>query len=237
MLKGNWKLEIGNRKSKSLSFFHFPNSRDNRGFTLIEMAVVTAIFGILTSVVIFNYGNFTDNILSTNMAYEVALQVRQAQVFGLGVRGVDGKFGGAYGVFINKKDVDSTKDIILFNDSKPVAGPDGKCGDSTGAGVCICNTRDECLEKITLQRNIIIDKLRVKGSGSSCDNDVDLLSVTFKRPNPDAIIRNQDSGASTNFELAEIRINSPRSARPRYVIIRNTGQISVEQKSVCIPGE
>lgn len=204
----------------------------NKGFTLIEMAVVTAIFGILTSVVIFNYGNFTDNILSTNMAYEVALQVRQAQVFGLGVRGVDGQFGGAYGVFVNTKNSDATtKDIILFNDSKPLAGPDGKCGDSSGSGVCVCNTGDECLEKISLQRNIVIDELRVKGSGASC-NPTDLLSVTFKRPNPDAVITDQDGGGS-NFELAEIRINSPRSDKPRYVIIRNTGQISVEQDSNC----
>lgn len=217
---------------KSVFSNQFSVKNKKKGFTLIEMAVVTAIFGILTSVVIFNYGNFTDNILSTNMAYEVALQVRQAQVFGLGVRGVDGKFGGAYGVFVNTNNSDgTTKDIILFNDSKPLAGPDGKCGDSSGSGVCICNTGDECLEKISLQRNIVIDELWVK-SGSTC-TDTDLLSVTFKRPNPDAIIRNQDSGASTNFELAEIRINSPRSDKPRYVIIRNTGQISVEQDSNC----
>jgi len=47
-ITGNWKLEIGNRKSKSLSFFHFPNSRDNRGFTILE--TLFAIFILIMSI-------------------------------------------------------------------------------------------------------------------------------------------------------------------------------------------
>lgn len=208
-----------------------------KGFTLIELIVVAAIFTVLTAIIIFNYGDFTDNVLSTNMAYEIALTARQAQVFGLGVRGTGGQFSSPYGIFINLDDgssSDGTKNIVFFADTKPAQG-NGQCNDVDGTGYCVCTSSgaqtDECLEQLTLQRNIIIDDLQVKSSGGSC-SPTDRLAVSFKRPNPDAIIVDQENGGS-NYELAEIRIDSPRSDAPKYVIIRNTGQISVSHNSSC----
>lgn len=222
--------------------FSFLKEKKNKilkkaGFTIIEMLVVAAIFAILTAIIIFNYGNFTDNILATNMAYEIGLVARQAQVFGLGVRGTGGEFTNAYGIFVNLEDgssAEGTKNIIFFVDNKPTDG-NGECNDESGDSFCTCSTTDgltdECLERLTLQRGIIINGLFVKDEGGDCVS-TNRLAVTFKRPNPDAIIVDQ-ADHNIGFELAEMQLFAPRSQSPRYVIVRNTGQISVDNQSVC----
>lgn len=222
--------------------FSFLKEKKNKiikkaGFTLLEMLAVVAIFAILTAVIIFNYGDFTDNILSTNMAYEIGLIARQAQVFGLGVRGTGGDFANAYGIFVNLQDGSSpsgTKNIIFFVDNKPLGGNSRCNNDSTGSSHCTCSSTDgisdECLEKLTLQRSIIVDSLRIKKANGDC-TDTNLLAVTFKRPNPDAIIIDQENGDTSDY--AEIRLFSPHNRTPRYVIIRSTGQISVAHASEC----
>lgn len=205
--------------------------KNKAGFTLIEMIVVTAIFGVITAVLVFNYGDFTDRTLVTNMAYEIALTVRQAQVFGLGVRGAGNTFSdsfdNAYGVFVSlPAGEDNTNSLILFLD----ANTDTEC-DGSGGSACACtgDAGDECVEKLTLQRGIAVTSLRVD-PGAGCEL-IEELSVSFKRPNPDALIR--QNGATVVYKTAEIEITAPRSKEVRYVIIRDTGQISVSRDPYC----
>ena len=58
------------------------------GFTIIELLVTVAIFSIITSVLLVNYPKFSSRILLENVAHDIGLSVRQAQTFGLNVRGV-----------------------------------------------------------------------------------------------------------------------------------------------------
>ncbi len=65
---------------KKLPTFNFQlSTHDSRGFTFVELIVVIAIFGILSSVVLFNYGNFNSAITLQNLAHDIALQIDQAQ--------------------------------------------------------------------------------------------------------------------------------------------------------------
>ena len=56
------------------------------GFTLIELLVSIAIFIIITSVAVWNNSQFNSTILLTDLGYEIALSVRQAQVYGITVK-------------------------------------------------------------------------------------------------------------------------------------------------------
>src|SRR3989338_5983291 len=62
-----------------------------RAFTLIELVVVTGIILVVTSVVLVNNNRFGGVVQLENLAYDVALSVRQAQVYGISVQryGVD----------------------------------------------------------------------------------------------------------------------------------------------------
>lgn len=189
------------------------------GFTLVEMLVVVAIFAVLTAVIVYNYGDFNADITVSNMAYEIALTTRQAQIFGLGSRGIGGEFNKAYGIYINNSS-GSTKDLIFFSDSEVV---NNLCNQGSGTTDCVCiGSDDECIEKLTMQRGIFISKLQVM-DGSSC-SETDELTILYKRPNPEAQIFNQFGGSPHGGAL--ITVNST-AGRNRFVVIRKNGQISV----------
>jgi prepilin-type N-terminal cleavage/methylation domain-containing protein len=57
-----------------------------RGFTLIEMLVVTAIIIIVTGTVLVGQGSFNRSVILTDTTYTLALSIRQAQSFGLSSR-------------------------------------------------------------------------------------------------------------------------------------------------------
>ncbi|MEY2702094.1 MAG: hypothetical protein RLY43_727 [Bacteroidota bacterium] len=211
----------------------------NRGFTLVEMAVVAGIFGIITAVVVFKYGDFTSNLLVSNMAYEIALTTRQAQVFGVGVRGfeLDGEreFDYPYGVYFNLNDGSSSEDgesrnFTLFIDRND----DLRCGDGspTGQTTCTCSPGDECLEQYSMQRNIRLTEIRV-GVNDCYADFVTSAAVSFKRPNPEARIKNQGNN-DDGFSFVQLKVEAPGSGiNPSYVLIRSNGQISVSSNNIC----
>lgn len=220
------------------------NVQTNRGFTLVEMAVVTAIFAVLTTIVMIRYGDFTSNMLVTNMAYEIALELRQAQVFGLGSRGYDNptttdtEFRYPYGVFINLSDTEpkQTDRVYFFVDLNPTNQSGyGQCNGSGGTGICSC-VSDECISSKPLQRNIRVTEVRTDTTANdgTCEADnVDQLAITFKRPSPEAHIERQVSGGD-DYTFAQIKVEAPGSGvKPAYVLVRKTGQISVSDKDIC----
>jgi prepilin-type N-terminal cleavage/methylation domain-containing protein len=215
--------------------------KKNRGFSLLEMLMVLAIFGILTSITIFNYGDFNSNIVMTNLAYEVALSVRQAQVFSIGVRndlsvGEEERFNSRYGVFFDKSDSDS---FISFTDSVGTTN-DGICTDSDGLGKCSAlgctDGGSECDLVSNMTKGVFIADLCVSNNyidpnDGGCGNSVENLSITFERPNPKPIIYGWDGNGLPDFgddyKNAAIILEIPNGSK-RAIIIRETGQISVE---------
>ena len=187
-----------------------------KGFTMLEMLTVLAIFGVMTSIVIFNYGKFTSDTILTNMAYEIALSIREAQIYGVSVRDPNGalvtnSFSFPYGVYLQA----NSNIYFLFADK---TGPDGKFNDLN------CETSEECVTPYTLQRGVIISNVR-----QECTDDTDGLNVAFKRPNPEARFDN-----ATNVTDADIELMSP-DGQKRYVVVRNNGQIYVTREDPCTP--
>ena len=224
--------------------------RDKRGFTIAEMVVVSGIFAVLTAVIIFKYGDFNSNILITNMAYEVAITTRQAQIFGLSARGFEqsdaaGGFEFPYGIFFNLNDgstgaTEETKNFILFVDrSEPGSRGYGQCNPNasgfTGGGECDCTgENDECIEQLTMTQGVKISELRVN-EGAGCNSSyIDRVAVTFKRPSPEARIDDQGTDDIDDFSFLQVKVEGSRgTAKPAYVLIRDTGQVSVSQDDYC----
>jgi hypothetical protein len=236
-------------RKKIAKTFSFKDCLFNQksGFTIAELMVVGAIFAVITGIVVFRYGDFNSNILVTNMAYEIALTARQAQVFGLGARGFNesgaNTFQFPYGLFINMNDGSGdeegeTKQFIFFVDrSAEGTSGYGRCSANSSGGTCTCgNVEDECTEQVKIRQNIKITELRVGDSVNQvCEtNPVEQLAITFKRPSPEARIVNQGTG-ETDKEFAQIKIETNSSSvDPAYVMIRKTGQISVSKNDECV---
>ncbi len=85
------------------------------GFSLVEMLVAVAIFAIISSVLLANYPEFRSRAALDNMAHQIALVFREAQVYGISVRGQTNSFP-VYGVYVAKVPDEGLKELIIFGD-------------------------------------------------------------------------------------------------------------------------
>lgn len=197
---------------------------NNKGFSLVELIVVITITTIITGVALINHTVFSGGVALENLAYEIALTVRQAQFFGMNVKGFGvGEsvvFESAYGVYFTTSNPTS---FVLFADAD---------GDREYDGV------DELVEQYNIIRGNRIKYLCVDTGGLDyCDipseSPVTDLSIFFLRPDPDAIIKTSEIGDCGNdpgigCSYARVYIGSPKDSVPDKVInVSITGQISI----------
>ena len=138
------------KRNKKIIF----NLNKIKGFTLVELMVVVSIFAIVTSISIYNYSNFNSSLSIQNLADDIALTVRRAQSFAIGVRGYGGSFNEGYGIHFssnpNTKDYEgSNTSFVLFSDmginqnKKYDYSSDGSCGEPT--------LNNECIEVLSIK--------------------------------------------------------------------------------------
>ncbi len=180
-----------------------------RGFTLIELLVVMGIMTIITSILLANYNSFGGQVLLRNLTYEVALSVREAQVFGISSRSFQGGFSAGHGIYF---DISVPTSFSLYSDV------DGNNFFSSASS--------EWVRTSTLGRGYLIDRICVADGGSENCNMLE-LDILFKRPEPDAIIRASSGGSFSVYESARIVLVSPQDSK-RSVLIESAGQISVQ---------
>ena len=183
-----------------------------RGFTLIELLVTTSILVVITSVVLVNNARFGGAILLQSLAYDVALSVRQAQVYGISVaRFGANTFSAGYGMHF---DTTSPTTYLFFADAVSANG-------IYDMGELVPNGAT------TIGHNYIIAALCAPaGADATSCTRVSKLDILFKRPDPDASIR-ADSGA-TLYDSGRVILQSPRGDL-MSVVVQANGQISVQK--------
>ena len=192
-----------------------------RGFTLVELMVVTGIFVVITSLILANNTRFGGAVLLENLAYDIALSVRRAQGYGIAVQrfGTD-DFSAGYGVNFTS----GTPTVyILFADIYPK---------STGNGIYEPD-KSELVESVSIQGGYrIIDLCATSPNSRSETCGLTALDILFKRPEPGAFIsKNGISGIANPAALQEkgrIILESPRGNKTS-VIVEASGQIAVEK--------
>ncbi len=182
-----------------------------QGFTLVEMMVVLFITSIIASMVVFKYRDFSDSIELENMALDVVLSVREAQVFGISSRGTTTmeSFFHAYGVSFSSADPTS---YFSFIDSDG----DNLWYDSFG----------EQFRKVTFKQGYSISNLCVITPPSAswdCTTPT-VLNILFQRPDVNAIIKTAVNSTST---LARIEFISPSGATTS-VNVSESGQVFLD---------
>lgn len=197
----------------------------NRGFSMMELIVVIAIFGIVTSIALFDQGKLSSSILLTNMSYEVALAIREAQVYGIGVRNVDDSaFTGEYGAHFS---IDNPRDIYVFGNNYTV---DDNPAYDPGEEKYHYQFQNQRGNKITAICVGDIDPTKGERCTNSIDNPfrVSWVDVIFKRPNPAPIVySNTDAGTVRSVGRVYIVVNNTDEDNCRAVIVESTGQIRV----------
>jgi prepilin-type N-terminal cleavage/methylation domain-containing protein len=202
------------------------NSLKKRGFTIIELIVSVTIFALMTTLVVSKYGSFNQTILLTNLAYDVALTIRNAQTYGLNVKSrptasspytTDSTaYQYAYGVHFDKTTTIAAsgnpynRQMIFFSDIQD--------------NQTYTPGQNEEIATYVLKGGSVIDGICVKKvtdtTSSACTESVDSLSITYKRPDPDAIF------TDPNVIYAEITVKASNGLK-RTIGVRKEGQIIV----------
>jgi len=191
--------------------------------------VVCAIMVVIAGVVMANQSKFGGQVLLQNFAYDVALSLRQAQVYGISVQQYGtGGFRAGYGIHIDRSTSDTR--YILFADSSG----------TTPNGIYNGPTQDQVRTEMTITRGYRISKLCVPaGSNADSCEEASMIDVVFMRPEPDALISWRESGRGAMLhtclpdrddcgESARIVMLSPRGDT-MSITVSNNGQIAVDQ--------
>ncbi len=218
--------------------------RKQKGFSLVEFIVILSIFAIMTAVSLFNYNQHQSTLEQSNLAQEVALTIRQAQVYGIS----------ATNQIYGKKDFDASGYLGLDQGAVDVIKDQSIRGvsiDLNNKEITLYADQDKnnlftpgnsSADRVIDKRSIISNKLEFAGlsliddSGSTIDKEGGFLDISFRRPYPDAIIAyrsgTQTSGAAFGFKKASLFVkdtqdpNAPQTA----IVINSIGNITIEKK-------
>ena len=200
-------------------------NRNIRGFSLIELMISMAIFLFMTTVMLYEYPDSVMRINLANLTHKFALLIREAQVRGSAIDSKNSAVSG-YGVYVTSS---NKSQIIFFSDF-----PNGTLvnGILIGDSVYSTNPVDEMASVLNLPNGYSIAKLCLgNGWPFTCDNSLSpnltSLTISFQRPNPQALIYANNTTLSTLggacFELRSPK--APNIGHIRSVQIYNSGRI------------
>jgi len=199
-------------------------SAKQKGFTLIELMVVMFIATVMITVLVIQQNKWGDNLAINTQAYELALMIRQAQVYSLGVReytggGVSDNFDVVYGVYFNTSDTERNQYSFFVDKNLNYVLDSG-----------------EELETKLLNRGIEIDRLcGIDSNGNekcSPQSGIRKVSISFYRPETKAIVKFINPGDNTQDSIyppTKIFLKSNSSDKEVYVKVEDNGQISIVQ--------
>lgn len=199
------------------------------GFTLVELLVTITIFVILTGVVLWNQNKFNSTILLTNLAYDTALTIRQAQTYGINIKEFNSEFL-PYGVHF---DTSSSKSFILFVDDtyqdKNNLGDGRYNDDTTKKALDTCLQDKYCVNKYSIKRGNYISNLYYVRPGEDWDDaeKADTLDIVFVRPNTTAYIRENNTPTEHSRAAIELQGADGEAESKRYVRVWKNGLIEI----------
>lgn len=194
----------------SLSFISRSNKlkTQSEGFGLIELLVSISIMVVVTSVVLVRQTSFNGAVLLRSQAYEVALQLRDAQLNAVSATGQSGNYRSLIGVHF---DTTNNGTYRIFRDVD---------GDS------YYDANEEFGLQGQIDPRFEVRAIRADG------NSIESLSVVYERPNFDAkFFRGPNSevtAATVEIDIARVGADGTGLGDIRTVEVTSAGQVAVQ---------
>jgi len=158
----------------------------------------------------FRYGSFNSAVLLKNQAFEIALDIREAQVFAISVRGNTSQFREEYGVYFSLA-ANENKQYVFWQDDGTTFNPR-------------YDPPFEEINTITLDNRFSVVDICLNDAPTPCNTDA--VSISFARPNFDATIVSDTGFVAQTAQIIIAPDNDLSFTRSIY--ITSTGQITVE---------
>ncbi len=195
--------------------------KQQAAFTLIELLVVCGIIVFIAAAIFANSNSFNGGQIElANLAYDIGLSIREAQVYGISVeRNSASGFNVGYGIFFStNNNNNNNNNYTLFSDTNS----DGSYESTEQVSVS------------TIASGFTISEVDIlTNSGWT---PVPTLSIIFVRPEPNAWINaqcalgtNGNENCTGGAQSARIVIESNSSHKTMNIIISTSGEISVSQ--------
>jgi prepilin-type N-terminal cleavage/methylation domain-containing protein len=227
-----------------------------KGFTLIEFIVIISIFAIMASVALFNFSGFRSNVSLNNLAHDIGLVIRQAQVFGWANQ--SDSLSGNSGVVIDGADTLSGNPVrfsdgVYFDLSTPTTAKQiilYKKNSSTGSPYFIDATQDTVIDTINVsgpnkigqiayalnKQDLALDASGNPGPSINIVAPTSGVSISFTRPKPEAMFfdginpipTGAIGGASGGDYLGVYIQGDNDTAFSHVIIVSRTGEIDVQ---------
>ncbi len=218
-------------------FSNLINAKNRRGFTLVEMLVVLAIFVIITGIILANLPDFKSQINLDLVAQEIALQMRSAQVFAVGSKSTgvasDNRidfygihFGGSPSNRVSGGTASATRfnSLILYGGSL-----DDQAGESRYVEGPCREGGSNCLEVYSVPSGYSIENVCVGstfGAAGKClDGNDEGIDVYYRRPETEAGF--YLGGSADTSDIVKVKVVAKKSGKAKYVRILRGGQVSV----------
>ena len=227
----------------SLPHYHmlFPKRSTKKGFTLFELLISITIFVLLTALLLVKNSQFRGTTIMTNLAYDLALTVRQAQSYGINVQNTQnfgnqsatGAYSHAYGIHYDYNATPTQANPSQFNiyaDINDNLNYDPGAGSDLLVQTNAIPIEYSVLKVCAVQKSDGITTYCTGQYGTGLNQALNNIDISFRRPEPDAKIyvncATNPSCAQTPMMSASIFLTSIQG-EVREVYVTDTGQISV----------
>ncbi len=209
---------------------------NQKGFTFIEIVVVLGIFAVITSVVLFNFKDFSSGVSLQNLTQQIALQVSSMQRSALAGKQPFALAAPGFSTLMSPGQdrsawVPSYGVCFTTNPNKCRFSQQGQTGAVNAFSLFADDYNDYKFDNIDER----LDVIEITGGDyiyevcvneqTSTSNCVDEVIVVFERPNASPKIMYGNGWVSSANDLT-VKVRSPEGLQ-REVVIWKSGQVEV----------
>lgn len=169
------RLKNNGNSMRELKKRIFEEEKSGKGYTLIELMIVTFIIVVVTTIPLFNYREGSKELALARSAFAVAQGVRKAEELAISAKEFQGQVPAGYGIYFNSSTYPSN--YIIFADVN---------GDKEYSGFY------ELVENAELENGIKIGALNPQFNQS--------LSIVFISPDPTVVFTPDGSTVNITIE-------------------------------------